>query len=101
MELLVLDTELKELEILDSFESLIWTDRYCESGDFETYHKVDERLFNILQPGYYIWNNKTEHVMIIENRKIETDAENGDHMIITGRSLESLLTRRVFGRKPF
>jgi len=99
MELLVLDTELKELEILDSFESLIWTDRYCESGDFEIYHKVDERLFNILQPGYYIWNNKTEHVMIIENRKIETDAENGDHMIITGRSLESLLTRRIIWKK--
>lgn len=99
MELLVLDTELKELEILDSFESLIWTDRYCESGDFEIYHKVDERLFNILQPGRYLWNNETEHVMIIENRKIETDAENGDHIIITGRSLESLLTRRIVWRK--
>jgi hypothetical protein len=99
MELLVLDTELKELEILDSFESLIWTDRYCESGDFEIYHKVDERLFNILQPGHYLWNNETEHVMIIENRKIETDAENGDHIIITGRSLESLLTRRIIWKK--
>ena len=33
--------------------------------------------------------------MIIETTKIKTDIENGDRMIITGRSLESILERRI------
>ena len=37
MEVLVLNTEFESVAIIDTFESLIWTDRYYEAGDFEIY----------------------------------------------------------------
>ena len=37
MEILVLNTNFETVYIVDSFKSMIWTDRYNEYGDFEIY----------------------------------------------------------------
>lgn len=95
MELLILDKNFNSSETLDIFESLIWTDRYFECGDFELYVPASEKLLNILPPGYYVYLRESEHLMIVEDREITTDAEEGAHLKITGRSLESILERRI------
>ena len=95
MELLVLDQTLKVVSTVDTFESLIWTDRYCAHGDFELYMMVDLISLSILTPNVYLYLKESDHVMIIEDRKIETDVETGSHLVITGRSLESILDRRI------
>lgn len=95
MELLVLDTEFKSLDTLDIFESLIWTDRYFECGDFEIYTPAESEIMKMLPKGYYLYLKESEHIMIIEDVEIETDAEQGAHLKITGRSLESILDRRI------
>ena len=95
MELLVLDTEFKSSATLDIFESLIWTDRYFECGDFEIYTPAESEIMKMLQKGYYLYLKESEHIMIIEDVEIETDAEEGAHLKITGRSLESILDRRI------
>lgn len=47
------------------------------------------------QMDYYLQSRSSEHVMIIEEVLIDTDSENGNSVTITGRSLESLLSRRI------
>lgn len=95
MELLVLNTDLESDSIIDTYESLIWTDRYSAYGDFEIYTPATVETLQQVQQEYYLWNRDSEHVMIIESIEIRSDAEFGNKIIVTGRSLESILTRRI------
>lgn len=91
----VLNTAFDTVKVIDSFESAIWTDRYNEYGDFELYLVMDPELLDYLQMGYYLWQKDSEHLMIIEKIEISSDAEVGNRLIVTGRSLESILSRRI------
>lgn len=84
MELIVLDTSLKMLSVLDTFESLIWTERYSAYGDFEVYTSINDSVLEILKDDYYLWLKESDQTMIVEDRKIESDAETET----TSRSLE-------------
>lgn len=95
MEFLILDTSFQAVNILDSFESAIWVDRYSKCGDFEIETPATIEMFNMLKPEYYLWSSESEHLMIIESRNIKSDAENGNRLITSGRSLESILDRRI------
>lgn len=95
MELTLLNTSLDAISVVDDYESLIWTDRYQECGDFEIYTPVTSEILSVLKQDYYLINRDSEHVMIIEKLLIKTDVELGNHITITGRSLESILKRRI------
>ena len=99
MHLYVLDNTLTVVAVIDSFKSLIWTTRYFECGDFELFLPADPDLLQYLQEDYFIIRDDDSSVMVIEDCEIQTDAENGDFFIVTGRSLESILLRRVFCRQ--
>lgn len=95
MELLILDENLSGVDTLDIFESLIWTDRYSKCGDFEIYVPASTKMLSKLRKNRYLYLKESEHVMIIEDTNIETDVEEGAHLCVTGRSLESILERRI------
>lgn len=95
MELLVLNPSFKAITILDIFESLIWTDRYYECGDFEIYVPFSEEMFLNLQPGNFIYTLDSDNSMIIEDRQIKVDKDEGSILIIKGHTLESILKRRI------
>ena len=102
MDIYVINKQFEQVAVIDSYVSIIWTLRYFTCGDFELYLQAKEGLLDILQEGFYLVREKDmdatgkmKNVMIIENREILTDAENGDNLIITGRCLKSLLKRRV------
>lgn len=95
MELTLLNTSLDAIAVVDDYESLIWTDRYQEHGDFEIYTPVTPDILSVLKQDYYLINRDSEHTMIVEKLLIKTDVETGNHITITGRSLESILKRRI------
>lgn len=95
MEVLVLNTSFETIAIIDKFESLIWTDRYCGCGDFEIYAAANDKLFENTPQDYYLWFRESEHMMIIEEKIITSDVESGNHLKVVGRSLESILDRRI------
>lgn len=95
MELLILDKDFNNYETLDIFESLIWTDRYCGYGDFEIYMPANKDVLSVLKKDYYLYLKESEHIMVIEDTEIDTDKEEGSHVKVTGRSLESVLDRRI------
>lgn len=95
MELLIMDENFAGVSTLDIFESLIWTDRYYACGDFEIYMPCSEKMLSTLKQDMYLYLRESEHIMIIEDIQIDTDVEDGAHLTVTGRSLESILDRRV------
>lgn len=95
MTILSLDTNLNPISIIETLESLIWTDRYRECGDFEIYTPMNKGLLDDIKQDYYLQSPDSEHVMIIEKLLIKTDIEDGNRLIVTGRSLESILDRRI------
>lgn len=100
MEILVLNTNYESVDIVDSFKSMIWTDRYNSYGDFEMYLTINSDILKHLKEDYYLWLKDSEHCMIIEDSAIDSDTEDGNHLIVTGRSLESILERRIiWGQK--
>lgn len=90
-----MNTSFEKIAILDSTYSLIWTDRYNKPGDFEIYTPVDTYLLGVLRTDYYLTIPDTNKAMVIESIEIKTDLETGDKLVVRGRSLESILDRRV------
>lgn len=102
MELFVLNAVFESIAVIDTYESMIWTDRYNAYGDFEIYFAMDESLLEYIKEDYYLWLKDSEHSMIIEDIKIDADTEEGNRLIVTGRSLESILERRIiWGQRIF
>ena len=99
MDLTILDTDKTPLCVLDVYNSFIWTDRYFKYGDFELHASMSEVLLQYLKQDYYITNANSEHVMIIEKLLINSDTENGNSITVSGRSLESLLERRIVWKR--
>lgn len=95
MELQVLNRNFQTIYFLDTFESLIWVDKMYEPGTFELYTPVTPEILQYIRPDNYLINPESEKVMIVEDFTIEADSENGDHIKIIGRSLESILERRI------
>lgn len=95
MEFMVLDKNYDGIAMIDTFTSAIWTVRYDEAGDFEIYTPVRLDYIQVMQIGNYLWNRDSDRLMVIETVEIETDSEEGPQLIITGRSLESILDRRI------
>lgn len=95
MNLIVLDRDFTAVSVIDTYESLIWTERYFECGDFELYTVMTDDVLQKIKMDYYMVNSNSEHVMIVESILINTDVEEGNHVTISGRSLESILHRRV------
>lgn len=82
--------------VCDTFSSLLWDIEYYDCGTFEVYIAATPQNIQIFKVGKIVGrNDDNEHFGIIESVQIETDAENGDYLIVSGRFLMSLLERRI------
>lgn len=95
MDILVLNPNLEIIDVIDTYESLIWTERYNNYGDFELYTKLPNDLLSVLDTDNYLKIADSDRLMVIEDFQIKTDVENGSGLIVKGRSGESLLDRRI------
>ena len=99
MNIFVMNDNFETISIIDSYESVIWTDRYIGYGDFEIYAPFSFDLLNKVKQDYYLTILNSEHVMIIESVEILSDIDKGNRLKITGKSLESILNRRIMWSK--
>lgn len=95
MDLLVYNGHFQPMGLVDDYESLIWTERYYSAGDFELVVYPTEKHLSLLLVNRYIYLRESEHWMVIEGVEIKTDVENGNRLIVSGRSMESILDRRI------
>ena len=95
MNIYVLNEQFQKTSIIDVYESFIWTDRYYESGDFELVIPASSEMVSILQKDLYLAIDNSECTMIIEDIEITTNYEEGNKLKVTGRTLDSILDRRI------
>lgn len=82
--------------VCDSFSSLLWNIEYYKCGEFEVYIAASPQNIEIFQTGRIVGrDDDKEHFGLIESVELETDAEDGDYLIIKGRFLMCLLERRI------
>ena len=105
MDIYVLNRNFEILDIYDKYESIIWTTRYYTAGDFELYILANDENIKLFKEDLYLVRDKDivqndgileyRNVMIIEKVQITTSLDEGNHLIITGRCLKSILSRRI------
>lgn len=82
--------------ICDSFSSLLWDVEFYQCGSFEVYIAANPQNVEVFQLGRIVCrDDDKEHFGIIESVKIETNAEDGDYLTVSGRFLTCLLERRI------
>ena len=82
--------------VCDTFSSLLWDVEYYQCGKFEVYIAANPQNIKVFQTGRIVGrNDDNRHFGIIESVQIETDAENGDYLTVSGRFLMCLLERRI------
>ncbi len=101
----LLDTDLTIVDLIETYESMIWTLRYWEPGDFELYLPATEKTMNMFteaaKKNYYILRDddglpsNMKSLMVIEKVTSETDVEGGNHLSITGKCVKSILSKRI------
>lgn len=94
LEPIILDTNFNIIGIVDDYESMIWTERYLDTGDFELYGPIGCSISAYCKLGYYVIIPGSRRGMIIENIEQTQDTESSK-ILVSGRSLESILYNRI------
>lgn len=96
MELYTLDPKtLLRVDVVDRFESLIWTERFSSYGDFELVIRADDSARKLLQAGTRVTVNNSYRVGTIEETETKLDSEGRSLLTIKGPHLESILNDRT------
>lgn len=95
MDVYILDSLLRRTEVVDDFESAIWTERFSGVGDFEIDIKSTLKSRGQFQAGTMLAVNNSYAVMTVETVEDTTTADGKDILKVKGRSLEALLMDRV------
>ena len=95
MDIYVLNNNFDIVAIEDEYESLIWNERYNSPGDFELVIPYNAKSVAYISMDNYIWIESSNKLMIVEHQEPYTDVENGNSILFKGRSLESILDRRI------
>lgn len=95
MELYILDSLLRRIDVVDKFESLIWTERFREFGDFELMIRSTPTSRAQFQEGTQLAMNESYRVMTVETVEDGTDDEGKRVLKVSGNSIESVLLDRV------
>lgn len=86
--------------IEEEYSSLVWTERYQEAGDFVLDLPLNAANLDVYKVGNYISFDNSQESMVIESRTINDEVDEPT-LEITGKTLSSILSRRVNASKIF
>lgn len=95
MEFYVLNRDFEIIKFIDSFISLIWVKRYFDTGEFVLNINADIKNIRALQKKHYLVREDDEQICIIEKIKINSSVSESSNITVSGRSIESILSRRI------
>ena len=97
MDVYILDDNLLRTEIVEQYESMIWTERYQAYGDFQL--DIDPNLADVplFRQGTFLGCDKSQRVMYIDSTE-EKNADDGNRLLVVkGKSLEAKMLERPNG----
>lgn len=109
MDIYILDKNLQNefslREVLDVYESLVWTEKFRDVGDFELELDWSVEKQKLLRPGTFLAIPESRRVMMVLSRSSEVDQEGFRKLKVTGESLEHIFKVRhlqlVSDKKPW
>lgn len=95
MDIYILDSLYRRTDVVDRYESLIWTERFSTAGDFEL--KLQSTLGNRQRfvEGAKLAILPSYRVMIVETVEDSVDDQGQQILTVKGPSLESVLEQRM------
>lgn len=100
MELYILNDRFLRVDVIDDFESLIWTERWQSIGDFELI--IKDTLKNrgrfeigVNDSGVRLGLDESRRIMVSESIEYKVDQDGREMLYIKGRSQEKILQDRV------
>lgn len=95
MNLYLYNERLEKIDKISRFSSLIWVRRFNEAGEFELTIPANDKYVSLFNDDQFLIREDDETIMLVEKIILPEDNENGDYLIVSGRSAEVLLDRRV------
>lgn len=91
----VLDRNIQAIGIVDSYKSLIWANRYRAVGDCELYVPATTENLTLLRKNNFLVKSGNNMICQIKKIKLDTNAEEGNYLIVTGFDVKRWLDQRV------
>ena len=102
MEVYVLDDMLRRIEVIDLFESCVWTDRFVLHGDVELVVASNQNFRRILREGTILACNESDRIMQIQTVERTQDDQDRKLIKVKGVSAEKFyLDNRVLIKSGF
>lgn len=95
MEILILDKLLRPIDVVDVFESMIFTERFSEVGDFQLVVPSISGNRRRFVTGMWIMITDSNRVMEVLTIEDKTDAEGRAVLTIKGTEILNVLSRRL------
>lgn len=89
------NTDFKTIDIIDTFDSLIWHSVFFGVGDFELYTKATPKALQLLKEDFYVTRPDDIEIGIIEHIEIADNEQDGTMIVAKGRFAKSILDRRL------
>lgn len=90
------------VDVISSYQSVIWTKQYFGQDDFQLIVNASTLNVDILKPGAYlvrdcdITSDGYKNVMVIQNYQLDFDTEKGWMLTLTGKGLKNfILSKRI------
>jgi hypothetical protein len=95
MDFITLNDVYRPNKLIEKWESLIWTERFRNAGDFslKTYLIADGMTDMPL--GSCVSLMDTQEVCMVETHEIEKDGKGDDMLTVSGRSIETFFENRI------
>lgn len=91
----VLNKNLEPIGLIDTYKSLIWSNRYNDLGDCEIYVEATAGMLELLKKDYYLCRSDDSMVCQIKKIELDTNSQTGNYLIITGKDAKGLLDQRI------
>ena len=100
MNIYILDKQLNIVDSFDFYNSIIWSNRYYKTGDFELQIPLTERVDKSILQDYFIFREVDYQNGIVNRPKIIERIElinnsNNNSLLVSGRDSTALLERRI------
>lgn len=95
MEIYTLDPLFRRERVVDKFESLIWTERFQDLGEFELILPQSFQAQNFFKANTKLALNETYRCMNVETLEDYVDDEGRQLTKVTGHSIETILDDRA------
>lgn len=94
MEVYILDNLFRRVEVMDRYESLIWTERWASFGDFELKIRSTFETRSLLRKGVRLAMSHSLRVMVVEEIEDALGEDGAEVLLVKGPSIESILDQR-------